>query len=264
MNTDNGKRQIQAQPQPQPQSGPRRAGRQLEAWVDLSPGDERELLLALVGNTFGDQPQQHIKVIRASRARFARRFMRMLRVRKQDTVLEIGSGCGFGTRLLAEKAAKVFACDISPAYLAYAQRECAALDNIEFSRTRSRSLAGFDDLSIDAVMSVSVFIHLNLYDMYWYFREIYRVLKPGGRLCFDFADSDRLFRRDWLRPKNGRSRATFFTEQAEHYLDDPQQLFQLMQWNSMHGIVNVARERGLTFIRRRGDRLLFRKTPDRK
>lgn len=229
------------------------------AWVNLSPDDERELLIALVGNTFGDQPQQHIDVIRASRSRFARKFVRMAGIKITDNVLEIGSGCGFGTRLLAEKAARVEACDISPAYLAYAQKECADLENIEFSRIRSRSLAGFDDDSIDAVVSVSVFIHLNLYDMYWYFREIVRVLKADGRLCFDFADSDKLFQSDLLRPKNGRARATFFTEQAEHYLDDPKQLFQLMQWNSRHGIINVADHCGLRYVRRRGDRLLFKK-----
>ncbi len=229
------------------------------AWVDLSPDDERQLLLALVGNTFGDQPQQHVKVIRASRSRFARKFVRMAAIKKTDTVMEIGSGCGFGTRLLAEKAARVLACDISPAYLAYAEKECAKLANIEFSRIHSRSLASFEDSSIDAVVSISVFIHLNLYDMYWYFREIVRVLKAGGRLCFDFADSDKLFRPDMLRPKNSHARATFFTEQAEHYLGDPKQLFQLMQWNSMHGIVNVAENCGLRYVRRRGDRLLLKK-----
>ncbi len=229
------------------------------AWVDLSIDDERELLFALVGNTFGDQPEQRIDAIRSSRMRFARRFVRMAGVKKQDSVLEIGSGCGFGTRLLADKAGRVAACDISPAYLAFARKECTGLHNIEFTQIRSRSLAAFDNASMDAVISISVFIHLNLYDIYWYFREINRVLKPDGRVCFDFADADKLFRRDWLQPGNAKSRAGFFSEQAEHYLDDPYRLFQLMQWNSMYGIINVGRECGLQFIRRRSDRLLFRK-----
>ncbi len=238
----------------------KRQSSQPSAWIDLSPDDERELLIALVGNTFGDQPQQRIDAIRASRIRFARRFIRLARIKKQDRVLEIGSGCGFGTRLLAEKADRVSACDISPAYLAFAQKECAGIQNIEFAQIRSRSLAGFDDSSVNVVVSISVFIHLNLYDIYWYFREIVRVLKPGGRVCFDFADEDKLFRRDWLQPKNGKSRAAYFLEQAEHYLDDPHRLFQLMQWNSMYGVINVAQQCGLQFVRRRSDRLLFSKT----
>ncbi len=231
------------------------------AWVDLPADDQHQLLLALVGTTFGQQPEQQLKLIRASRARFARRFVRMAAVSKHHTVLEIGSGCGFGTRVLAAKATRVLACDISPAYLSYARHECADLNNIEFIQTHSRSLTVLADQSVDVVISISVFIHLNLYDIYWYCREIARVLKPEGRLCFDFADSDKLFRRDWLRPANGRSRDHFFVEQAGHYLDGPTDLPQLMQWNSLRGILNVARRCGLRLVRRRSDRLLFKKMP---
>jgi len=232
---------------------------QISAWVDLPESDERALLIGLIGHSFGDQPQQHLEAIRASRVRFARRFVRMAKVKKQDVVLEIGSGCGFGTSLLAEKAGQVMACDISPAYLAFAKKQCAGLQNIQFNQIRSRSLAGFDDNSVDVAVSISVFIHLNLYDIYWYFRELSRVLKPDGRLCFDFADSEKLFQRSWLSAKTNQSRNQVFVEQAEYYLDEPQSLFQLMQWNSTYSIINIAQQCHFQFIRRRGDRLLFKK-----
>lgn len=230
---------------------------QSEAWVDLSPDDERELLVALIGNTFGEQPEQQIETIRESRKGFANRFANMAKIKQSDTVLEVGSGCGFGTRVLSEKASQVWACDISPAYLAFASKECADLKNIKFRQIKSRCLSEFGDNSVDVVVSISVFIHLNLYDMYCYFKEFSRVIRTGGYVCFDFADSDKLFRRDWLRPKNGDSRKVFFKEQVEHYRNDPKNLFQLMQWNSKRGIINIAQACGFKFIRRRSDRLLF-------
>ena len=224
-----------------------------QAWVDLKREDLRKLLISLVGHRFGEWPDEHLDEIREERALYARKFMRMARVGSADRVLELGSGCGFGTAAIAARVKEVLACDISPAYLAFAREECSGLDNVRFHEIASRDLSPIEGHSVDAVVSMAVFIHLNLYDIWLYFREFERVLKPGGKVAIDFADMNRLFGR-----VGGRARDELFLAQAAYYSDDPATLPALMQWNSLRGIKGVARSAGFRLVRRRGQKLLFR------
>ena len=187
------------------------------AWVDLDAEDVRRMLISLVGHRFGDRPEEHIDEIRADRAQYANRFVRMAGIRPTDTVLDLGSGCGFGTAVIARRAGRVIACDISPAYLAFARHECADSNNIEFRQIDSRDLSTIASESIDKVTSMAVFIHLNLYDMHHYFGEFSRVLKPGGTVLIDFADQGRLFSR--LLPN--RAQDSQFLAHSSFYRDDP-------------------------------------------
>lgn len=225
------------------------------AWVDLAPDDVRNLLISLIGFRFGEHPEERLDEIRAERAEYARRFVRMARVGPGDTVLDLGSGCGFGTRAIARVAGEVIACDISPAFLAFARQECADLDNVQFRQVESRDLSGLPEASLDAAISMSVFIHLNLYDIHAYFLQLRRVLRPGARLVFDFADMDRLFSRWRARPNDAQ-----FLEHSKYYLEDPSALPGLVQWNSARGIRGVARETGFVAPRRRGHLLSFRRS----
>lgn len=225
-----------------------------KAWVDLDTDDIRRLLLSLVGHRFGDHPEQRLDEIRADRSTYAGRFIRMAGIRPTDTVLDLGSGCGFGTAVIAQQACQVIACDISPAYLAFARNECSDKNNIRFELIDSRDLSSVPESSVHKIISMAVFIHLNLYDIYLYFREFQRVLKPGGKVLVDFADQNRLFSR-----VPNRSQDQQFLAHAAFYRDDPGALAGLMQWNSARGIKGVAKANGFRFIKRRGHKLLFRR-----
>jgi ubiquinone/menaquinone biosynthesis C-methylase UbiE len=104
------------------------------------------------------------------------------------------------------------------------------------------------------VISMAVFIHLNLYDIYLYFEEFNRILRPGGKALIDFANQNRLFSR---LPNRGQDKQ--FLSHAGFYRDDPNSLASLVQWNSARGIKGVARRAGFKFLKRRGHKLLFRK-----
>jgi SAM-dependent methyltransferase len=88
------------------------AGR--EAWVDLSESDLHDLLIHLIGYRFGEKPEDRLDEIREERARYMARFISLAGIKPHEDVLELGSGCGFGTRALAASANSVVACDISP------------------------------------------------------------------------------------------------------------------------------------------------------
>lgn len=226
-----------------------------DEWVRLSEEDLDDLLVHLIGYRFGTDPQSRLDEIREERALYMRRFIRMARISPSDTVLELGSGCGFGTRTLACGAKRVLACDISPAYLSYAQRELADLKNIEFHLIESRNLSGIAASSVDNIVSTSVFIHLNLYDIYLYFLEFNRVLKPGGRVAIDFADMNRL-----AGGIRSASAIKEFVDLADHYRQHPESIAGLVQWNSSPGIRGAAKLAGFSRLYRLGNRLLFRKS----
>src|SRR5271163_2443579 len=102
-----------------------------------------------------------------------------------ETVLDLGSGAGFDCLLAARKVGttgRVIGVDMTDAMLekARANAEKSGLGNVEFRKGEIESLP-VDDNSIDVVISNCV---LNLVpDKDQAFREIHRVLKPGGRLA---------------------------------------------------------------------------------
>jgi len=223
------------------------------AWIDLDPADVRNMLVSLIGYRFGDQPENRVDEIRDERRAYAQKFLRLAGVNSTQTVIDLGSGCGFGTGAIAEQSGQVHACDISPAFLDFARRECGGNNNIRFHALEPRDLSPIGAQSIDTVISMSVFIHLNLYDIACYFDEFRRVLKPGGKVVFDFADSNRLF---WRLRKHGNDQ--LFREHKAYYRENPAVLASLVQFNSARGIIQVASDAGFKCSKRRGHVLLFR------
>jgi len=101
-----------------------------------------------------------------------------------ETVVEIGSGAGFDAVLAAQQVGatgRVIGVDMTPAMLAKARANVGrvGLINVEFRRGYMEELP-INDASADVVISNGV-INLSP-DKAAVFREIARVLKPGGRV----------------------------------------------------------------------------------
>ena len=224
------------------------------AWIDLDPADVRNMLVSLIGYRFGEQPETRVDDIRVERRAYAKKFLRLASVGKDETVIDLGSGCGFGTGAIADCAGKAIACDISPAFLEFARRECADRNNIQFQAVEPRDLSPIAPGGIDTVISMSVFIHLNLYDMACYFEEFNQILKPGGKVVFDFADCNRLFSRF-----RNHGNDQLFREHAGYYKENPASLAGLVQFNSARGITQVAHDAGFKRIKRRGHVMVFKR-----
>jgi len=184
------------------------------------------MLISLIGNRFGEKAEEHLDEIREERANCAKSFIKMGDIKQSDKVLDSGLGCGFGTATIARSVRKVVACDIRHAYLEFACRECANLNNVKFNTITNHRLSPIDSQSLEAVISTAVFIHLNLYDIYHYFNEFSRVLKPDGKVLINFADMNRLFSRI-----PNRRQDQLFLSCAGFYHDDPNIIAGVMQWN---------------------------------
>jgi arsenite methyltransferase len=104
-------------------------------------------------------------------------------LREGETVVDLGSGGGLDVFLAADKVGptgKAIGIDMTDEMLALARRNSAGRANVEFHKATIDKLP-LADASVDCVISNCV---INLAsDKPAVFREIARVLKPGGRLA---------------------------------------------------------------------------------
>ena len=93
------------------------------------------------------------------------------------TVLEVGSGEGYGIMELAPEAEHYIAVD---KYNTAISEELKSAHNITFIQTEVPPLKGIEDNSVDFVVTFQVIEHIEDDEMF--LQEIHRVLKPGGKV----------------------------------------------------------------------------------
>lgn len=100
------------------------------------------------------------------------------------SVLDVASGEGYGSALLATRAARVVGVDLSHEAVAHAQAQYRS-DNLQF-RVGSASSLPLESSSFDVVVSFETLEHLSEHDEM--LTEIARVLKPDGLLILSTPD----------------------------------------------------------------------------
>ena len=116
-----------------------------------------------------------------------------------DAVAEIGCGLGRITRVLAARARRVVALDVSDEMLAQARTHNPDLSNVEWVLGDGRSLAPVPDGSVDACVSVVVLQHVpDPAITLDYVRDLGRALRPGGWAALQVSDDP-----DIHRPRQG-------------------------------------------------------------
>jgi SAM-dependent methyltransferase len=193
-----------------------------------------DLLVRLIGYEMGLHPERHIEEIRSWRENIVEYFDDcFLRFRGNESVLEIGSGCGFTSRAIARRVKTLCCVDISESFLQFARAECAGIPNIQFHCGSYIDLGFIPGASIDAVIASAVLIHADMFSLNLFFSELARVLRPGGRVVFDFLDANRLSAADPL-----------FAQHTNEYRRDPSNFPELCKWNSGSAIVRIAEHYG--------------------
>ena len=92
-------------------------------------------------------------------------------------VLDLASGEGFGSAILAEAAESVTGVDVDPTTVAHAEANYAA-PNLRFQAGSALDLSEFDDGAFEAVVAFELIEHLSEHDRL--LAEIDRVLDPEG------------------------------------------------------------------------------------
>lgn len=112
------------------------------------------------------------------------RYFFALDICKDKVVLDIASGEGYGSSILAKSARHVFGVDSSARAVEHA-RSSYLEGNISFSVGRAENIP-FCDSKFDIVVSFETLEHLTDHD--GFIREVKRVLKPDGVLMISTPD----------------------------------------------------------------------------
>jgi ubiquinone/menaquinone biosynthesis C-methylase UbiE len=113
-------------------------------------------------------------------ARRARIFVEEGRIGPSKRVLEIGCGTGVFLEMVAASGANLHGIDLSVDLLSRAAERARSLPNVRLHRGNVEQLP-FPDGTFDTVYGSSILHHLHLLPA---LREIFRVLRPGGRAVF--------------------------------------------------------------------------------
>jgi len=108
---------------------------------------------------------------------FAYEFARTL-IGPSDSVLEVGSGEGYGAKMLSATASRVVGLDVDPVSVQAATAKYDS-DKLSFRHYDGHSIP-FEESAFDFVVSFQVIEHVQ--DVPFYLSEIRRVLRPKGTL----------------------------------------------------------------------------------
>lgn len=102
---------------------------------------------------------------------------------REKTVLDYGCGSGDNSVLIAARGARVVGVDISPELIGLAEKrlEIHDLNRTAEFRVGSAHELPLEDESVDVVFGMAILHHL---DLSLASREVFRVLKKGGRAVF--------------------------------------------------------------------------------
>ena len=127
-----------------------------------------------------------------------RRFLAQIgaEIPRGATVVEIDCGVGRLTRVIAARAGRVVALDVSAEMLEQARRHHPSLANVEWRLGDGFSLRPQPDESADVCLSHVVFQHIpDPASTLGYVREMGRVLRPGGWAGFGVSNDPSVHRR---------------------------------------------------------------------
>ncbi len=120
------------------------------------------------------------------------RILTELNLQSGEYVLDIGSGNGFFVRNVADiigPSGKAIGVDVSDAMTLMAKNLCSGILNIEFETANVTNLP-FDNHAFDVVTSTQCLSYVH--EIETALAEIYRVVKPGGRVILIDTDWDTL------------------------------------------------------------------------
>lgn len=132
--------------------------------------------------------------VRESETGIISNFIKNVNISPRTRILDIGCGtCNYGSIIQKITGAKVYGLDTSPGMLEKAKIKNT---NLILKQTSATNILFRSDF-FDFIYMNDVIHHIA--DREKMFREIYRVLKKGGKICIDTQSYDQISRRAILR-----------------------------------------------------------------
>jgi ubiquinone/menaquinone biosynthesis C-methylase UbiE len=103
-------------------------------------------------------------------------------------VLDVGCGIGRIEKFLGPLCGELHAVDVSSGMLKKAKKRLSGQSNIFLQKLNGTDLRCYHDNKFDFVFTMLVLQHMEKEDAYVYLKEIYRVLKKGGKVFLQFPN----------------------------------------------------------------------------
>jgi cyclopropane fatty-acyl-phospholipid synthase-like methyltransferase len=203
--------------------------------------DLNQLFKLCVGKTYGENPLDAIDQIREVKSHEANNIVNLMSLTAKDTVLDLGSGCGFIANHVAGRVNQLHCADINAEFLAYCQQETIGHANVTYHLIDYADLTAIPNVT--AIYSTALFIHFNLYDIYYYLKSCWECLEPGGKLAFDYLDDQQL-----------NINADVFQRHALRYHEDGNNLFTNLYYNNSQTLRQLYQQLGFEFVASKQDK----------
>ena len=147
-----------------------------------------------------------------------RKTLRLMDLRPEHRVMDLGCGAGWATRLLARESGSVVGLDVADEMIRLARESSGAFGNVRYAVGSASQIPEADD-SFDRILSVESFYYYA--DQGLALQEIFRVLTPGGRLFILInLYKDNEYSLQWVHllkvPVHVRSAAEYVAMLREH------------------------------------------------
>lgn len=129
-------------------------------------------------------PEGHIQTL--TYGEHLSRYSSVVDIVKDRVVLDIASGAGYGTNLIAQHAKQVTGVDYSQDAIEYSKKLYKS-KNLNFIQADAQALP-FEDSSVEVVVSLETIEHLNNPEKF--VKEVKRVLKPDGVFIVSTPNDD--------------------------------------------------------------------------
>ena len=157
-----------------------------------NPSNEliNRLLSDTIGPMFGPAPIDQIEKISELKFYESARIKKYLLLRKSDIVIDLGCGPGFVAKHLAGAVDHIHCVDVDEDFIQFSKHILTDQSNISYHVIESGSLNTLP--MVTAIYANQVFVLFDLYEIYQYLTECYRVLMHNGRMIFEILNDEHL------------------------------------------------------------------------
>lgn len=202
--------------------------------LDWEYKSDHDILVACVGYNFGKNPEERLDEIRKTRGGYGWTVMDRMKLKAEDVVMDIGSGCGFVGRTIAPHVKALHCVDLSPDFLGYCSRELSGFENVSCHLIKYADFSPVAEAGINKVYSTAVWIHFNYYDLNHYLAALAETMVAGGEIYFDYADPEGI----------GDGDGRIFEEHYSTYRTNRATISNLVQYNGESAVRTALEKNG--------------------